>query len=762
MSGKSREYAAFQQLDSAAETYQFGSTAQQPHLRNGEGAGGSQAFMALDYHVSDGYCHGMPQRQPQHHHESHHSLLMPNHQFYANNNSNTMNDTYRMMLQTQFNQRNSHNMTYYNDMGNSNHHNASPNLSASYANFDPLPVLYSGGAHHQRTTSWDEFMSLNSALFQPENNASSPPATVSAQQSYSSNAPATGTATEQYTQEVTEENSWLTALMIEVSGLSMDPLSGSEVVERCQASMDDVLNRYVPCVDFLVQCQQDLRRGQRICVNNAQDFFLTFVQPLPGVFYGKNRYTFSAEPLQAAMEGLNQLVRDAKAAQRMGSEAVKNHFLGGMKDGESWGLRKWLSRQGNALQICTNLECVLSALRKLDKSADSTRKLASILRPIAKKTLHRLKTGVPESYQERSSAHPYLPFFHRLEAALRSMSQFEPEADDVICLDDSDEDDDEPQCVAPPPTVKKRKADVVLADIGDGEHERKPAAKLHPDSQPAIRGNGGGNRKADNNLSSSGESDNESVVEIVNTTAATASERISDGLWAIAASTPPRQEQRIWPLPIRNKESVIATAERIANNLDRVAEYFDSGQQAILRPITAPHGSFWDGTRYARVLRIFTTIIRSPEAVSFIERVDEDALIQTGFPPFSHVIKHPLSFRDISASLIWNVDANDSIPCGKDGVLPVLSLKKWNMWKGMDLVQAIDLVFLNSLAYGKHLNNDKRSPHRSSTNKLRKMLWDEIGSVILAHAGSDAFRRKSVTPTRRSETSGFIVYKIQE
>ena len=154
--------------------------------------------------------------------------------------------------------------------------------------------------------------------------------------------------------------------------------------------------------------------------------------------------------------------------------------------------------------------------------------------------------------------------------------------------------------------------------------------------------------------------------------------------------------------------------------------------------------------------------MRRPEALVFIERVDEDALIQVGHPPFSHVIKHPMSLRDIASSLIWNVDADANMLCGKDGVLPVWDLRKWNMWKGMDLLQAIDLVLLNSLAYGTQIGSDKKAPHRASTNKLRKILWDEIGKIVQANVGGDAFRRKSIIPTRRSETSGFIVYKIQE
>ncbi|GKY94674.1 hypothetical protein MPSEU_000432800 [Mayamaea pseudoterrestris] len=776
MSGKSRGYAAaFQQLDSIAETYQMDNPTQhyqQPQQQTGVG---NQAFLELGYHAADGYpigngmqhnhnMVGMPQHQ-----QTHHALLMPNHHFQANNNDNmnNMNSAYQLMFQNQQEQQGvAQVMPYYGDVGSSNYRETAinNNNAQAFAGFDPLPMQF--GAH-QRTSSWDEFMSLNSVLFQPEPILSVPPNMVSAQQSYSSHS--TNNSANQHQLIHQEDESWLSALTIEVSGLSMEPMLGTDVVQRCQASMDDVTCRYIPCVDFLVQCQQELRKGQRLCANKAQEFFLTFIQPLPRVFYGKNQFNMSAESLQLAMDGLHHLVRDAKGVQRLGSEAVKNHFLGGMKDGESWGLRKWLSKHGNALPICTNLECILTALRKLDKSAESTRKLATILRPMAHKTLQKLQTGVPESYQEQSSAHPYLPFFHRLEAALRSMSQFEPEKDDVICLDDSD-DEDEAAVVScqPQPIIKRRRVDVVLEEVGDDE-VKKPAAKSQTQMQAVAQHQMTGKQTYDGDGSSSGESEDDSVVEIVNAfataSAQTASDRDSDREWSVATSLAERDHNSsgpvLWPLPVVGKQISLAAAE-MAANIDRVAEYFDSGQQAVVRPITAPHGTFWEGHRYARVLRLFSRILRQPEAVVFIERVDEDALIQAGHPPFSHVIKHPLSLRDIAASLIWNVDANGHVPCGKDGELPVWDLRKWNMWKGMDLLQAIDLVFLNSLAYGRRIGTDKKSNHRSSTNKLRKLLWDEINRVIQAGVGNDVVRRKSITPTRRSESSGFVVYKIQE
>jgi hypothetical protein len=81
------------------------------------------------------------------------------------------------------------------------------------------------------------------------------------------------------------------------------------------------------------------------------------------------------------------------------------------------------------------------------------------------------------------------------------------------------------------------------------------------------------------------------------------------------------------------------------------------------------------------------------------------------------------------------------------------------MWIGKDLLQAIDLVFLNSLAYGNALNQGK-SQHRSTTNQLRKKFWNGITDILSNN--SDLESRKQCMPTRRAEKSGFVVYKIGE
>jgi hypothetical protein len=86
------------------------------------------------------------------------------------------------------------------------------------------------------------------------------------------------------------------------------------------------------------------------------------------------------------------------------------------------------------------LEMILVALQKLDQSSKLTIDLASQIRKEASVTRARLLNEVPLPYQQKSSAHPFLPFFHRLDMALKGLAEFDPEDDDVVILDDDEQE----------------------------------------------------------------------------------------------------------------------------------------------------------------------------------------------------------------------------------------------------------------------------------------------------------------------------------
>lgn len=607
-----------------------------------------------------------------------------------------------------------------------------------------------------------------------------------------------------------QHEGWLDEIQLEVSSLSLEPMSGSDVVNRLREKMNEVVTKYIPCVDFLVQCQQDLRKGLDFANNQkryggrnsrgmpARQFYTLYIDPLARTFYAKNQGRMEHTALSEAYQGLEKLQHDSKNSERQGCEAVKNAFLGGMKDGESWGLRKWLSKHGSALTVCTDLECILHACQKLDRTADRTKKLSAMLRPMAKQVLNRLQTDIPASYQQHSTAHPYLPFFHRLESALRGMSNFDPEDDDVICLDSDSEggEDGVPSQanVKPPAAPKRKRSSETKIHIDESIRQKKRVYEVYTE-----------NNSFDDE-SSSGQSASESVVEIVDAKIAVDDWTCPSCSMANAASStsclacgeesilkdlvtfpgfddffnkagtpasldsgflqqdseselngaPTRGVAALWPVPLDQPHVRESSARLIADNLDKLAIIFDLDHQAAVLPAGLPLEPFWEGRRYASALRLYTQLLRMPEAVHFLEPVDEGRLVKAGNDPlFSHVVKHPLSFRQIAQALLGE---NLQYSTGTDGSLHVQELSSWNMWLGKDLLQAIDLVFLNTLAYGNALQEGK-SQHRSLTNKVRKWFWNGITEIV---RGLDSELRRQCMPIRRSEKSGFVVYKIDE
>jgi hypothetical protein len=555
-----------------------------------------------------------------------------------------------------------------------------------------------------------------------------------------------------------------------------------------------------------------------------------------------------ADVLAKATKEITSLCKDAQKVQSQGCEAMKNTFLGGMKDGESWGLRKWLSKNGGALHICTHLECILGACQKLERGEETTVKLSERLRPLAKQALGRLKSDVPASYQEVSTAHPYLPFFHRLESALKAMSNFDPEDDDVICIDDDDEiEEEKAKAVAKKPQAKKRPA-IREADLVEPFAKRSKASTTTTDFEPVAYDFGrDGTPPIKNPFDSDG--DDDSVIEILgvrpapggsdNSSLINGTGMDNDDHWRCsrcsmlnvvcsskccmcskhredeptcpaqeadndmldtfselaglpssfedaAASVAskifdipdpstqrdysPQQNQFNLPAspaaaaaaPVAPSPNETMTANQMIEHLERLAYLFDINKQDFVRPTTVESDGFWDssGQRYARILRLFVTLIRNRDCEPFLNPADPHQ-VNASYQLYSNFIKHPLCFRDIVHSLVdldhqtQKKSDGSHQPCGT-GILPGRGLIRWNMWRGFDLLQAIDLVFLNALAF----NGKERTKERSQTNRMRKILWDEIHRITGEHFGlAMEEEKRRVTPTRRGETSGFVIQK---
>jgi len=477
--------------------------------------------------------------------------------------------------------------------------------------------------------------------------------------------------------------------------------------------------------------------------------------------------------LTAAYNGLEALLADVKKMEMAGKhEGMKNSFLGGMRDGESWGLRKWLSTHGGAMHICNDIELIWGGLRNLEKTDPMTIELAKRVRPKVKQANDRLKTDVPKAYQEVSSAHPYLPFFHRLESALKGLSEFDPEDDDVICLDD-DSDEEEAKPAASSTTSS--------AVFGNGSTGTEGNASF----QAAAYTNETSSFRFSNDGADS--SDDDSDIEFVGVKGPPAAAMKTDPESPIQNASLHGQRQKSsskqssspnpaeWRCPLctyQNGASLNrcdmcdyeapddsddddgekcsphsshwdrATPQQFAEALDSIATALEEGRE--VRPAECINASdFWShpSSNYVMLLRLFQEMLLTRTSQYLMDPVALCKKIEEDLTRYYSMLRNPLGFRDIVVAL---AEADSSETPGR---LETSTLSKWNMFEGKCLIQAVDLVLLNTLAF---IGKDT-TPLRKEIQNMRKKFWKEIRGV----GCSD----KKQIPPRRTENSDFLLFR---
>ena len=169
----------------------------------------------------------------------------------------------------------------------------------------------------------------------------------------------------------------------------------------------------------------------------------------------------------------------------------------------------------------------------------------------------------------------------------------------------------------------------------------------------------------------------------------------------------------------------------LVHNLQQLAHEADYNRHN--RPVSVKN-TFWDdGPRYASALRLLADVLQN------FPYADDHPFLE-----YPTKIKRPLCFRDIVSSLLVE----------QDGILPKTSrLAGWNLWNGMELLRAMDLVFLNHVIIYSSSSYEKRS----TTKRLRKTFWEGIHKITNVLA--DVEKRRQCTPTKRKETSGFVLAK---
>jgi len=527
---------------------------------------------------------------------------------------------------------------------------------------------------------------------------------------------------------------------------------------------------------------------------------------------------------------------------------MKSNFLGGMREGQSWGLRRWLSNHGAALQVCNELEMILTALQKLDEGSPFCISLAAKVRRLTSGARERLLSDIPKAYQEFSSAHPFLPFFHRLDAALKHLSEFDPEDDDVILVDDDEieelkekakqKDAEKAQAISATDTqsltMNSIKRSLEQKSQPHGPDPQPQAKRMRPhdhfDSLPTAE-----KPKADDS------SDDEIIVLESRPSSVQPGAGVSEEpragkspspawmlqhLGGVSKTGTPVTGEEDWRCPLcifknpfhaklclmcDQARPIISNVSAAARPTDELDQFWDhimnqstnrnpanSNHQGVDTTATSsakqndetendasnseendadddeetedadesdssdlgkigqnmaqtverfqysssfgtPTMDFWDAN-WSFCTTLFATILRQKEAVWYLEPVNQEELELAGRPPYSSIVKNPLSFKCIISAL----KKSEKTKSDKDGKLKGTNLK-FNVRHGRDLLQAIDVVFLNALAYnGKEWNEIRRD-----TLKLRRMFWERIK----AHARDDPRQ----VPTRRGEASGFIV-----
>lgn len=136
--------------------------------------------------------------------------------------------------------------------------------------------------------------------------------------------------------ELGENDDLLNTFSMRVENLSTEDMTAKQVLEKINTRTDEVITLFLPCCDFLVQCQQELRQGLTVAtkkrytgrggVQNSmtnRQFYNTYIAPLPGKFLRQNQPIMPTAAIQSALKGVQNLCADAKRAERSGCEGMK-------------------------------------------------------------------------------------------------------------------------------------------------------------------------------------------------------------------------------------------------------------------------------------------------------------------------------------------------------------------------------------------------------------------------------------------------------
>lgn len=197
-----------------------------------------------------------------------------------------------------------------------------------------------------------------------------------------------------------------------------------------------------------------------------------------------------------------------------------------------------------------------------------------------------------------------------------------------------------------------------------------------------------------------------------------------------------------------------------ARELECLAEHI-AGGGSLPQQAQQHTDTFWAmADTFPQILLLFRSILQHPTSYRFLEPVNETQLFMMGSPEYTSIVKHPLCFHEIVTALSRSEDAvkcpylSMRLSNGRLAVANMGELVHWNMWNGLHLIEAIDLVLLNSLAYNGNLENSRQL--QDETESLRNLLWEGVNGMLKR---LQPHRRRDHLPQRRSVDSGFVVVR---
>ena len=390
------------------------------------------------------------------------------------------------------------------------------------------------------------------------------------------------------------------------------------------------------------------------------------------------------------------------------------------------------------------------------RESPRTVRLGKIVRKITTHALTRLHEDIPKAYQEVSSAHPYLPFFHRLESVLQGLSWFDPEDDDVICLDSDEVEKEKLKQVE----RKKSSAERMLHNNSgqDVHHVYQPSAAediVNIDDED----------DSSNTPISTSTYTNNKTSKLTNTEGSTTASACTTeqnanvahiGQWSCSICTFVNEQE--------TDRCVICDKERPFSNGNDASSASKINGNTINGTLEAENSKYSDGNNGLRLERARKT---SEDFVSRIEVLDfgdrsssasywdqswevvMNLVCRTIRAQYSswilefdenqvNVVRHPLCLRDIVDALT-NIRGHGRL---------VRTKLNWSVYNMEQLLEAVDLVMINALV----TNGPAKTNLYNDVRHIRQYFWQFLRDHAKKRDGVG-----DILPTKRSERSKFVL-----